>query len=184
MNDQLWMVFDCESVGLHGETFAYGFVVVRADGTLVEAGRAACPIHTARGGEEGRIWVRANCPDLAVTCLDPKDLRRLFWHSWLEWKVQGAVLLADCQWPVEARFLIACIDDAPDERGWSGPYPMHELASFMVAAGMDPMATYDRLPDEPQHDPLGDARQSARLLLKALAALTATPEAAQEAPES
>ena len=38
----------------------------------------------------------------------------------------------------------------------------------MVAAGMDPHATYDRLLDEPQHDPLGDAKQSARLLMTAL----------------
>jgi hypothetical protein len=46
-----------------------------------------------------------------------------------------------------------------------GPYPLHEIASFMTAAGMDPMATYARLPDElPKHHPLADARQSARLL--------------------
>lgn len=175
---QLFMVFDVESIGLHGETFAYGFVVVKADGTLVADGSAACPPGTANGSEEGRIWVAQNCPRLSWTCVDPWDLRQLFWHYWLEWKAKGAVLMADCQWPVEARFLIACIDDSPDERGWSGPYPMHELASFMVAAGLDPMATYDRLPDEPQHDPLGDARQSARLLVKALGML-----AAAQAPE-
>ena len=39
----------------------------------------------------------------------------------------------------------------------------------MLCAGMDPMATYDRLPAElPRHDPLADARQSARLLVEAL----------------
>lgn len=167
----LFMVFDVESIGLHGEGFAYGFVVVKSDGTLVAEGSAACPTEIAAGGAEGRIWVKENCPGLAVTCPTPAELRRLFWHYWLEWKAQGAVLVADCQWPVEARFLIACIDDKPAERGWSGPYPMHELASFMVAAGMDPHATYDRLPDEPIHDPLGDARQSARLLMSALARL-------------
>jgi hypothetical protein len=28
----LWMVFDCESIGLHGETFAVGYVVIDSSG--------------------------------------------------------------------------------------------------------------------------------------------------------
>jgi hypothetical protein len=108
-------------------------------------------------------------------------VRNGFWRTWLEWKSRGAVLVADCAWPVEARFLAACVDDNLDARTWDGPYPLHELASFMVAAGMDPMTTYDRLPDEPQHDPLGDARQSARLLVMALGRLTAAPSGAPAA---
>lgn len=168
MSDKLYMVFDVESIGLHGEGFAYGFVVVRTDGTLVADGAGACPTLAAHGEDEGRAWVEKNCPPLAVTCPTPADLRRIFWHSWLEWKAQGAVLVADCAWPVEARFLAACVDDEPEQRAWEGPYPLHELASFMVAAGLDPMATYDRDETEPVHDPLGDARQSARLLIEAL----------------
>jgi hypothetical protein len=168
---KLWMVFDVESIGLHGEGFAVGWVAVDEKGHVAERRYACSPI-TAQGGSEGRIWVQQNVPNMVATHANPREVRDAFWHDWLIWKRHGAVLLADCQWPVEARFLIACIDDAPDERGWSGPYPMHELASFMVAAGLDPMATYDRLPDEPIHDPLGDARQSARLLRVALDKIT------------
>lgn len=171
---KLFMVFDVESIGLHGEGWTVGFVVVDATGLPFGTGKYACLPSMAAGSEEGRIWVAANCPPMLTNCSTTHEVRRRFWQDWLVWKERGAVLVADCQWPVEARFLIACIDDAPDERGWSGPYPMHELASFMLAAGMDPMKEYERLPDEPKHDPLGDARQSARLLVQALARLEVT----------
>jgi hypothetical protein len=174
------MVFDVESIGLHGEGWAVGYQIVDATGVQFSRARYVCPPSEARGGEEGRIWVAANCPPMQPNCETPKDVRDGFWRDWVRWKNLGAVLVADCQWPVEARFLIACIDDAPDERGWSGPYPMHELASFMVAAGMDPMATYSRDETEVQHDPLGDARQSARLLVEALERLDAARPPADE----
>lgn len=166
--DQLYMVFDVESIGLHGEGFAVGYVVVDSTGTFHGGGKYVCPQSEATGTEEGRRWVRENVPPDRVSASNPREVRDLFWRDWTAWKERGALLVADCAWPVEARFLAACVDDEPDERQWRGPYPLHELASFMVAAGMDPMETYNRLPDEPPHDPLGDARQSARLLMAAL----------------
>lgn len=171
MKPELWMVFDCESIGLHGETFAVGHVVITADGNQVGGTRYACPPHRAQGEQEGRAWVAENCPPIEETHFRPKAVRDAFWKDWLYWKERGAVLIADCAWPVEAGFLMECIADDPDRRAWQGPYPLHELASFMVAAGMDPHATYERLPDEPMHDPLGDAKQSARLLMQALGIL-------------
>lgn len=86
-------------------------------------------------------------------------------------------MAVECGWPVEARFLNACIDDDRGARNWSGPYPMHEIASIMLSAGMDPMTTYDRLPCElPAHEPLADARLSARLLAQVLSKIsTFTP---------
>lgn len=176
MNETLYMVFDVESIGLHGEGFAVGYVVVRSDGERPYGQaerRYACRSEMAAGDEVGRRWVSDNCPPIPSTHTTAGLVRDTFWRDWLAWKERGAVLVADCAWPVEARFLAACVDDEPDARAWEGPYPLHELASFMVAAGMDPMATYDRLPDEPQHDPLGDAKQSARLLIEALNKLKA-----------
>jgi hypothetical protein len=39
----------------------------------------------------------------------------------------------------------------------------------MLLSGRDPLATYERLPNElPAHDPMADARQSARLWLECL----------------
>lgn len=165
----MFMVFDVESIGLHGEGFAVGATVVDERGLTLEHYLYACNPDLAAGDAAGRAWVAQNCPVIPSNCGSPRGVRNQFWKAWLKWKDRGAALVADCAWPVEARFLIACVEDALEEREWSGPYPLHELTSFMVAAGMDPMATYDRLPDEPMHDPLGDAKQSARLLLQALA---------------
>lgn len=168
MSDTLYMVFDVESIGLHGEGFAVGYVVIESSGEVVGGRSFACHPDRANGGPEGRAWVAENCPPFALDYASPAAVRRRFWQAWRSWKDRGAVLVADCAWPVEARFLAACVDDAPEQNAWNGPCPLHELASFMVAADLDPMATYDRLPDEPVHDPLGDARQSARLLVMAL----------------
>jgi hypothetical protein len=175
-SDQLYMVFDVESIGLHGEGFAVGYVVVNKAGDVFCSARYACHPSMAQGDDEGRAWVAENCPLSLADCDEPSLVRFRFWQDWLTWKERGAVLVADCAWPVEARFLIGCVDDDAT-RTWEGPYPLHELASFMVAAGMDPMAENPRLPDEPQHDPLGDARHSARRLLRALASLAAADPA-------
>lgn len=161
-----FFVFDVESVGLHGEGFAVGFVVVDREGNLHEQGAFSCPLNATRGSSKGFEWCRENIPDQCETHSAPWLVRAAFWRRWLEWKAKGAVLVADCCWPVEARFLAACVDDNPIQREWEGPYPLHDLATLILATGGDPTATRDRLPEEtPQHDPLCDAKQSARLWL-------------------
>lgn len=161
------MVFDVESVGLHGEGFSVGYVVL-VDGKEVEFGCFTAPLSSAAGDDEGRSWVEANIPPTPITHESPRPVRDAFWFRWAYWKERGAILAADCGWPVEARFLCACVDD-DKSRSWSGPYPFMEISSVLVAKGMDPLAKYDRLPSElPAHNPLFDARQSARLLWEAL----------------
>ena len=165
-----WLVFDVESVGLHGDGFAVGWVVVARDGVVVSEGSLHTVADDARGPASGREWVAANCPaPTGTSCRSLADLRRQFWSVWCQWKSRGAVLVADCGWPVEARFLAACVDDRPDAREWEGPYPFHELASIMLASGVSPLETRHRMPDElPIHDPLADAKQSSRLLGEAI----------------
>lgn len=166
----LFMVFDVESIGLHGEGFAVGFAVV--DPKRQRPGHFAwfcCPPEKARGEDANRRWVAENVPAMEPTHDSPREVRAAFWREWLRWKGEGAVLVADCCWPVEARFLAACVDDDPHGREWEGPYPLHDLASVLLALGQDPLATKERLPSElPQHHPLADALQSARQLLDAL----------------
>lgn len=167
----LYFIFDVESVGLHGEGFAVGYVVIDRQGTQYGAGHYACPPTKAAGDTAGRDWVAANVPPLDTKLRTPVAVRRRFWTDWVYWRDQGALMVTDYGWPVEARFLAACVDDAPGERQWHGPYPLHELVTFMVAAGLDPDEASVRRPDEPAHDPLGDARASARRLVLALGRL-------------
>ncbi|MCE9562523.1 MAG: hypothetical protein K8U57_10770 [Planctomycetes bacterium] len=183
---RLWLVFDVESVGLHGEGFAVAWVVIDSDGRELEARRESCPIAEAAGSDSGRAWVRDNCPALPITCATPIEVRQEFWLAWTRWKAEGAMLVAECGWPVEARFLAACVDDvrpavrsgktlADSPRDFGGPFPLHEVASFRVGAGQNSWNKPQRLPTElPEHDPLADARLSARLLVGALRNRTVT----------
>lgn len=168
MSNPLYMVFDVESIGLHGEAFAAAYVVVDADGQTLAEDWWACPPETAMGAQSDREWVAENIPPLDYTCRNPKCVRIHFWDAWRRWAGNGALLVADCGWPVEARFLAECVDDDRDSRAWAGPYPLHELATLRLARGLDPLGNEPRLPNEPKHHPLWDAHQSARLLLEAL----------------
>jgi len=173
-----FMVFDVESIGLHGEGFAVGYVVVDRSGNRLAEAVYACDPLLCRGTRDGREWVAANIPTLSLTHPSPKALRAHFWADWMRWKPEGAVLAADVAWPVEARFLAECIDDErPRLRGdmgasareWEGPYPLIDISSVRYAAGLDPLENGPRQDEEtPIHNPLSDARQSARLLIEAL----------------
>lgn len=161
-------VFDVESIGLHGEGYAVGYVVIQ-NGEEIESGGFSCPTRIAKGVDSDREWIAANIPDLGSNSPDAFTVREKFWKVWLSWKERGAVLAADCGWPVEARFLCACIDALPDDRRWQGPYPLIEISSVLLACGRDPLGIFERLENElPKHDPICDARQSARLLWECL----------------
>lgn len=177
----LHMVFDVESISLHGEAFSVGYVVVGDMGERLGEGVFHCDPDLAEGRDANRDWVRENVPELDMSrgyCARPVDVCFAFWDAWQRWRERGAMLWADCAWPVEARFLARCVDTDLAENEWRGPYPLHEIATLAFACGHDPMATAERLPDElPAHNPLNDARQSARLLLKYLGELKAVQHA-------
>ncbi|MCC6880918.1 MAG: hypothetical protein IT576_02095 [Verrucomicrobiales bacterium] len=171
-----FFVFDVESIGLHGQAFAVAGGIYTRDGSTLREFAFHCHESRADGEMSDRVWVNENVTVSSLSAIVecPRDVRSMFWRVWADAKetYPGITMAVECGWPVEARFLNACIDDDRGERNWSGPYPMHEIASIMLAAGMDPMATYERLPKElPAHEPLADARQSARLLATALKSL-------------
>lgn len=162
---KMFFVFDVESVGLHGEGFAVGYVVVTPAGTEMESGMFACDPHADMGILDSDFkWVKENVPFLNKTHNTTFGVRNAFWDKWMEWKAMGAIMVADCGWPVEHRFLSRCIDDKRPDRDWDGPYPLLELASLIVSVGDDALKIHDRHESEhPAHNPLNDARQSARL---------------------
>ena len=166
-----FMVFDVESIGLHGDAFAYGYVVVDRDGNELDCGQNCMNPNHARGTADDRVWVSGNIPTLPHTIGTGGDLRSLFWGDWTYWRQKGAVLACDCAWPVEAKFLLECVRD-DHWRSSVAPYPLLDVSGFILAAGGDPTACFNRRENElPAHHPLRDARQSARLLLEALNAI-------------
>jgi len=161
--------FDVESIGLHGEPYAVGYVVNDPAGNELFAKSLAVFPHQAHGDADDREWVESNIPAIPISHDTLEAMLDEFWADWLLWKEKGALMFAECAWPVEARFLSMCAARNWPSQKWNGPYPLHDVASVMLAKGMDPMAAYPRLPnEEPKHDPLADARQSARLLREAL----------------
>ena len=164
-----FMVFDVESVGLHGEGFTVAWVVVNIDGEKLDEGCLSCNPTLCEGSAVSRKWIEDNIPELEITSPTKMHLRNTFWYEWIKWKEQGAILVADCIWPVETNFLSACINQNHSEREWQGPYPLVDLASILLALGEDPLAITIRKDDElTMHHPLMDARQSARQLIDCL----------------
>lgn len=170
------LVFDVESVGLFGDPFAVGSVLIGPDGSTLSKASNKIPLANARGTDEDRAWVRENVP--AEWLLDapdwstPADLCRGVVGSWVEmtasngFRVADVLLFADVGWPVEHRFLELCVKSVP---GYVGPYPLLDVGSVIFAAGYDPTATYRRHREHyPTHDPLKDAAHSARLLVSVL----------------
>lgn len=177
------MVFDCESVGLHGECFAVGWVVAEYPSRReISCGLAWCDPRPHMGTDDGWNWISHNVPPLPALAGvgDTVEVRNRFWSAWLrEVQEDSHVRLAvDVPWPVESRFLIQCVDDFFQSRSGGGPYPLYDIASIRLAAGYSPTGTYTRNPGEmPAHNPICDARQSARLLFEALEKLPAwTPK--------
>lgn len=170
MRPEYILVFDVESIGLHGEHFAVGYVVMDRSGAFVEEALFSCPTEQAMGTRESHQWVKDNCPPMPVTHDRPYFISEGFGATWLRWKEKGAWLAADCAWPVEAAFLLRWVQALFPQREWQGPYPLIDIGSVAFAKGVDPLKTHDRLPSElPAHNPLHDARQSARLLHSLLA---------------
>lgn len=170
MEAKYFFVFDVESVGLHGDGFSYGYVVVEnaPQMKVVDHGSLSAGRSNAQGTSADHEWISTNVPPCRRVICSATALRDTFWAEWIHWRAQGAVMAADLLWPAEARFLQACVDDEPARQA-EAPYPLIDVASVLLAAGMDPIASYDRLPAElPKHDPVADATQSARLLLAAL----------------
>lgn len=169
MSIPFYFCFDVESIGLHGEAFAVGWVVVNRDGDMCFEGLLAVDPAKAVGDDSDRVWVNEHVPPIEANCKSYDFFREEFWRIWLHWKEKGAVMVADCAWPVEANFLRQCILYDTEERRFQGPYPLHNLASIRLAKGEEPTGDYDRIKGElPQHNPLCDARQTARHLIKLL----------------
>jgi hypothetical protein len=160
-------MIDVESLGLHGPGFAVGYCWADFAGRIYEEGIWAVRPDSLRVDDiEGAKWVAENVKieSTDYNCTDLCVVYDKFWRYWL--KIHKTTLMfADVPWPVEARFLNACVDVWPAGHNWEGPYPLLDSCAFRLAHGHRAMGKEHRLEDElPEHNPLADARQSLRLL--------------------
>lgn len=156
---------DVESIGLHGDPFAVAVVITNEEGTLLDEFCWSVNRKLVSGKVEDRKWVDENVPDLPTTHASLLEMCREFWNTWKLWKGTGAVMVCDCPWPVEARFLNMCKN--MDNDNFSGPYPLLDLSSMLYTKGFEPLGEFNRLTGElPKHHPLCDVRQTKRLFFE------------------
>lgn len=162
-----FFTFDCESLGFYGEIFQVAGGVYRIKDCL-PISEFCFGVKIKNMNNTVKMsdldWVLANCDMSIETHQDTRSMRDDFWKIFIKARNDGIPFVADCGFPIEARFLGACIMDEYEERYNSGPYPLHELATLLSVCGLDPTGTFERQENElPAHHPLMDARQSARL---------------------
>lgn len=147
--------FDAETDGLYGDVWAIGAVVL--DGKeLVAAFKGQ--IDSASVVD---VWVREHIvPVVDLPIYDSRsELLDAFWAFWIEHKT-GVLCIADFGAPVEAHLFRSCVLADLNARMWEGPYPMHELGTALLLAGIDTDINRREMAGHPrliQHDPYNDA---------------------------
>ncbi len=174
----MYLTFDVETRGLYGDAFAFGYVVHNSNGELCGEGIHVCPIDGVSGDMEGTgiteetatpLWVRENVlPHLPEPdCVNVYELRKRFGEVFYKYTRMAAdkgepfYLVSDVAYPCETGFLRQCRSLNTD----FSVYPLLDVSSVLLATGHDPVGYFGRLPEEmPAHNPLADAKQSARIL--------------------
>lgn len=164
---------DAETIGLYGEPFAFAYVVCDENGYELENGFLNCPADNAKGTEENRKWIVQNViPKLPAetNCKNPDELCNKIYEIWMRIKNQyhdRLLAIADCGYPVETNLFARAICLKESEREFTGFYPLHEVATALLLAGID-RSRFPRNANElPEHVPLNDARYALRLFLTA-----------------
>jgi hypothetical protein len=163
---------DAETNGLAGRAFAVAMTLSDHTGELDHV-VYRCPI-----GEDVDNWVAKNVlpqiEDVEVNCNDYDGMLHNLREARFPWAEDGTTTIGHVIWPVEARLLL---DMYPGENIWSGPYPLVDVASVLLARGHNPLSVDDYLaehgipaPDGSPHHPLYDARAAERCLRYLLAA--------------
>lgn len=185
----MYFVFDVESMGLYGEDFAVAYVVVDRDGTELDAGFFSCPYEEAarvidvvetehlltgqilrQWGEQtdrDLVWVKQNViPHLPEPShRTRREMHNAFWEAWVRWKERGASAWVDCGYPVESNFLRACVFEDVSRIG-TAPFPLMEIDTARILTGTGELTR--SIEHLPAHDPLNDARHSARILVESI----------------
>lgn len=172
----MYMTFDVETNGLHGEAFAVGYKVTNNSGVTLIEGIHSCPVDDSDSGvHDGnypatRQWLEEHVlpvlpePD----CFTTRAVRDKFFEAFNMAQMEAIkrkelfYLVSDVAYPCETGFLAQMQLDGRDMQ----IYPLLDVSSMLHADGFDATGTFERLhaKELPAHNPLNDARQSSRIL--------------------
>lgn len=156
------LVFDVESISLHGSGFAVGAIVVNRGGIEIDS----FELLSKEGLENVNDWVKANVlPHLKdmPRCDSDFILRDKFYEFYMKYK-ETAEIWSDCNFPVETNFLSEIVKDDFENRQWNMPYPLKDI-STIVDINID-RALECGINNLKKHNPFDDAKASAYLLLQ------------------
>lgn len=168
-----WLVFDVESVGLFGDPFAVGWVIIDKDGKEIQSDWKGCSYRKVSGTKKDFEWCFLNIPkevrmgNMNTTLQRKNDILDIYYHFGAILTIHGprCSIISDCPFPVESKFLL---NVEKYNSNFISPYPLYDVATALAVLGKDPTANYPRRANEPLHHPLGDARQSARILYETI----------------
>lgn len=127
--------FDLETNGLHGQAFAVAAIILDVSGQEVDK-------FVARIKIEGQVdeWVAENVipviEDIGITHNSYDEMTADFWKWFVDAQEKCDYVVVSNGYPVEYRFLIDCQNKDLKNRYWEHPFPILELPSMLIGAGM------------------------------------------------
>ena len=96
-------------------------------------------------------------------CENEEELLHKAWTFWMKYQ-ETAYAVAYVGYPVECRFLEACVRMNVSEHAFQAPFPLLDLSSILLAKGYDPLLNLEELVTEDvagnKHNPLYDVEMA------------------------
>lgn len=175
---QHFFIIQAQSMGLYGEIFAIGFIVINSDGEILKEGILKCPHQLAQGLDSDREWVNKHV--IAATekitsnhisiFNTPKELYENIWEIWLEMKKQYEKLYCASYigYPIIMNLFYKCVMKNVESRQMLAPYPLLEIdTSFLMTNYEISPKNISRFDTEIPYNPLCDAKYYGRLFILA-----------------
>lgn len=123
-------MFDVESIGLHGDGFAFGAIISDRKENVIEICSGAC-LNEEVTEKLSKIdfFVNGEGKDIISECSKLKrfdtlwQLREYFWEFYMKHK-DNCDVYSDVNYPVETNFLESVYNDNPEDRQWKMPFPL------------------------------------------------------------
>lgn len=158
-------ILDAETDGLYGNILTVAVAVTDYNGGVIELfyGGVQSAIESVRDP-----WVLENVvPRIRdYTPFDSEyDLLEAVWSLWEKYR-DSATCYVDVPFPVESGLLTKVVSHDLDNRKFSAPFPLIDLASMLLAKGIDPDTSRSELADSnlEQHNALDDVLMTNSIL--------------------
>lgn len=167
---EIHFVFEMLTIGELGDVFALGTVLLDKNANVLrDTWYAVNPSVVTGGTEEEYAYVQETiAPQITEFTDSLGSMRDQFWSDWMVAKSHGADAWTRHMNLSKARFISQCIDGSRDSRKKNAPYVQDIDTLIRFTGGKQKVESWidehPRLEHETQHNPLGEAHYSARIM--------------------